>query len=141
MLGLDQLTEGLLVSLAAATGVSRPAQPGSAAEAKQLAALAALVALASGSEAGFLGSGWLIVLRTLSALDSLKVAPASLPFTSSRVLWIRLRDRLRDWLGMAGVVPAVLAASTAESPTLFITFDRPVFWAAGRFLTGSPHCM
>jgi len=73
MLGLDALTDSLVASLAAATGVQNPSPEGSAWEAKELAALSTLVGLASGEEAGFLGSGWVTVLRTLSALDLLKV--------------------------------------------------------------------
>lgn len=72
MLGLDQLADALLDSLAAATGVDQPSPEGSVAEAKELAALSALVHLASSPEAGFLGSGWLVILRTLSSLDLLK---------------------------------------------------------------------
>lgn len=72
MLGLDQLTDALVDSLAAASGVDKPSPEGSAAEAKDLAALSALVNLASSPEAGFLGSGWVTVLRTLSSLDLLK---------------------------------------------------------------------
>jgi len=75
MLGLDTLTDSLVASLAAATGVQNPSPEGSSGEAKELAALSTLVGLASGEEAGFLGSGWVTVLRTLSALDLLKVPP------------------------------------------------------------------
>ena len=73
MLGLDSLSDDLLAALAACAGVEAPAAPGSPAEAKQLASLARLVALAGGREAGFLGGGWVTVLRLLSALDLLKV--------------------------------------------------------------------
>lgn len=73
MLDLDQLTDGLLNSLTAAAAILEPAPLGSAAEAKQLAALSALVSIASGQEAGFLGGGWVTLLRALSNLDLLKV--------------------------------------------------------------------
>lgn len=59
-------------ALAAASGISSPAEPGSNLEAKQVTALAVLVSLAGGPEAGLLGSGWVIVLRTLSQLDTLQ---------------------------------------------------------------------
>lgn len=74
MLDLDQVTEGLLTSLAEGASVLKPAPPGSAAEAKQLAALATLFSVASGAEASFLGGGWVVVLRTLSELDLLRVS-------------------------------------------------------------------
>ena len=130
MLGLDQLTEGLLVSLAAATGVSRPAQPGSAAEAKQLAALAALVALASGGEAGFLGSGWLIVLRTLSALDSLKVAPAPLCFHLAECCVYQTAGLAQ---GMGGESPSSSAGHEGCFPKSVPHLRRLVLWTADRF--------
>lgn len=72
-LDLDQLTDGLLTSLTAAASILQPAPLGSADEAKQLAALSALVSIACGQNAGFLGGGWVTVLRALSALDLLKV--------------------------------------------------------------------
>lgn len=72
MLGLDQLADSLIASLASATGVDKPSSEGSAGEAKELAALSALVTLASSREAGFLGSGWVTILRTLSSLDLLR---------------------------------------------------------------------
>lgn len=59
-------------ALAAASGISSPAEPGSPLEAKQMAALAVLVSVAGGPEAGLLGSGWVVVLRTLSQLDTLQ---------------------------------------------------------------------
>lgn len=91
MLGLDKLSEALVDSLAAASGVESPSPEGSAAEAKELAALASLISLASSREAGFLGSGWVTVLRTLSSLDLLKVG-----FLDERRIWISfpLCDRL-----------------------------------------------
>lgn len=51
----------------------QPAQQGSAAEAKQLAALQTLVGIASRDDAGFLGTGWMTILRTFSQLDLLRV--------------------------------------------------------------------
>lgn len=74
VLGLDQLTDSLVASLAAGSGVQRPSPAGSAAEAKEVAALSALVTLAASKEAGFLGTAWVTIMRTLSALDLLKVA-------------------------------------------------------------------
>ncbi|KAL0043362.1 hypothetical protein WJX79_002614 [Trebouxia sp. C0005] len=71
-LGLERLTESLVDALALAAGVSKPAQPGTPAEAKQVAALEALLQLAMGPRAGLLGSGWVLVLRTLSALQALQ---------------------------------------------------------------------
>ncbi len=73
-LGLERLTESLVDALAQAAGVSKPAQPGTPAEAKQVAALEALLQLAMGPRAGLLGSGWVLVLRTLSALQALQVS-------------------------------------------------------------------
>ena len=73
MLDLDQLTDGLLASLTAAAAILEPAALGSTGEALQLAALSTLVSIASGPEAGFLGGGWVTVLRALSTLDLLKV--------------------------------------------------------------------
>ena len=69
-----RLTESLVDALAQAAGVSKPAQPGTPAEAKQVAALEALLQLAMGPRAGLLGSGWVLVLRTLSALQALQVS-------------------------------------------------------------------
>lgn len=76
-LGLEKLTEALVGALAEAAGVSKPAQPGTPAEAKQVAALEALLQLATGPRAGLLGTGWVLVLRTLSALEALQVSHAS----------------------------------------------------------------
>ena len=73
-LGLERLTEALIGALAEAAGVSQPAQPGTPAEAKQVAALEGLLQLATGPRAGLLGSGWVLVLRTLSALEALQVS-------------------------------------------------------------------
>lgn len=73
IVGLENLCENLIAALATATGVHTPAPPGSPAESKQVAALAALVALAAGPEAALLGSGWVIILRTLSAVEALQV--------------------------------------------------------------------
>ena len=75
-LGLERLTEALIGALAEAAGVSQPAQPGTPAEAKQVAALEGLLQLATGPRAGLLGSGWVLVLRTLSALEALQVSQA-----------------------------------------------------------------
>lgn len=51
------------------------ALPGTAAnDAKRVAALERLIALANGPSASFLGSGWVRILRTLSALDALVVS-------------------------------------------------------------------
>jgi hypothetical protein len=86
MVGLDKLCEDLVAALAGATGVHAPAQPGSPEEPKQVAALAALVSLAAGPEAALLGSGWVTILRVLSALEALQV---------SRVrVWIRVLARV-----------------------------------------------
>ena len=63
----------LIGALAEAAGVSQPAPPGTPAEAKQVAALEGLLQLAMGPRAGLLGSGWVLVLRTLSALEALQV--------------------------------------------------------------------
>ncbi|DBA73285.1 hypothetical protein WJX77_003623 [Trebouxia sp. C0004] len=76
-LGLERLTESLVDALAQAAGVSKPAQPGTPAEAKQVAALEALLQLAMGPRAGLLGSGWVLVLRTLSALQALQASFAA----------------------------------------------------------------
>lgn len=76
-LGLERLTESLVDALAQAAGVSQPAQPGTPAEAKQVAALEALLQLAMGPRAGLLGSGWVLVLRTLSALEALQTTYAA----------------------------------------------------------------
>ena len=73
-LGLEKLTEALIGALGEAAGVSQPAHPGTPAEAKQVAALEGLLQLAIGPRAGLLGSGWVLVLRTLSALEALQVA-------------------------------------------------------------------
>lgn len=72
-LGLEKLTEALVGALAEAAGVTHPAPPGTPAEAKQVAALEGLLQLAMGPRAGLLGSGWVLVLRTLSALEALQV--------------------------------------------------------------------
>lgn len=72
-LGLDKLTEQLVGAVAQAAGVSEPAQPGTPAEAKQVVALETLLQVASGPRAGLLGSGWVLLLRTLSSLESLQV--------------------------------------------------------------------
>lgn len=76
-LGLERLTESLVDALAQAAGVSKPAQPGTPAEAKQVAALEALLQLAMGPRAGLLGSGWVLLLRTLSALQALQASFAA----------------------------------------------------------------
>lgn len=49
-----------------------PAEAGSRLEEKEVATLAMLVNIASAPEAGLLGSGWVIVLRTLSQIDALQ---------------------------------------------------------------------
>lgn len=72
LLQLEPLCEALVASLAAAAAVEAPPPPQSAAEAKAAAVLSKLVALGSCSEAGGLGPGWLILLRTLSRLESLQ---------------------------------------------------------------------
>ncbi|KAL3134912.1 hypothetical protein ABBQ32_007876 [Trebouxia sp. C0010 RCD-2024] len=82
-LGLEKLTEALVGALAEAAGVSQPAPPGTPAEAKQVAALEALLQLAMGPRGGLLGSGWVLVLRTLSALEALQ---ASFAASSSQTL-------------------------------------------------------
>ncbi|KAF8064597.1 BIG3 [Scenedesmus sp. PABB004] len=79
VLGLDSLCEGCVAALAERCGVFDPAPAGSAAEAKQLAALQALLGLTAGPEASFLGSGWVVVLRCISALDALKVRLSEAP--------------------------------------------------------------
>ncbi|KAK9904753.1 hypothetical protein WJX75_001787 [Coccomyxa subellipsoidea] len=76
VVGLDRLCEDLIAALAAAAGAHTPAPPGSPAEPKQVAALAALVSLGVGPSAALIGSGWVIILRTLSAVDALQ---ANLP--------------------------------------------------------------
>lgn len=43
-------------------------------DAKRVAALERLTELASGPSASFLGSGWVRILRTLSALEALVVS-------------------------------------------------------------------
>ena len=59
---------------AGAAIVSSPTAAGTAInDAKRVAALERLVALANGPAASFLGSGWVRILRTLSALDALMV--------------------------------------------------------------------
>lgn len=91
-LGLEKLTEALIGALAEAAGVSQPAAPGTPAEAKQVAALEGLLQLAMGPRAGLLGSGWVLVLRTLSALEALQVR---LMFISHNTLpWITVDDLL-----------------------------------------------
>lgn len=74
VVGLDKRCDDLIAALAAAAGVHVPAPPGSPAEQKQVAALAALVALARGPSAALIGSGWVTILRTLSALEALQVS-------------------------------------------------------------------
>lgn len=73
VVGLDRLCEDLIAALAAAAGAHTPAPSGSPAESKQVAALAALVSLGVGPSAALIGSGWVIILRTLSAVDALQV--------------------------------------------------------------------
>ena len=86
-LGLERLTESLVDALAQAAGVSKAAQPGTPAEAKQVAALEALLQLAMGPRAGLLGSGWVLVLRTLSALQALQVsAQGRVCFASAKII-------------------------------------------------------
>ena len=73
LLRLESICEALVAGLAAAAGLAAPAPHSSAAEAKQVAALSKLIALGSCSEAGMLGvPSWLILLRTLSQLESLQ---------------------------------------------------------------------
>ena len=86
-LGLESVTESLIEVLAQAAGVSQPAQPGTPAEAKQVAALEALLQLAMGPRAGLLGSGWVLVLRTLSALEALQVRGV---FRMHAELWLSM---------------------------------------------------
>ena len=82
MLGLDAVGDALVggltdtAALMASTPEAdpAPAQAGNAvSDAKRVAALERLVSLANGPAASFLGSGWVRILRTLSALDSLMV--------------------------------------------------------------------
>lgn len=80
MLGLDSVGEAMVSSLADAAALSGEAEQSSPAagnavlDGKRLAALQKLVELANGPAASFLGSGWVRILRTLSALDSLVVS-------------------------------------------------------------------
>lgn len=79
VVGLDRLCEDLIAALAAAVGAHMPATPGSPGEQKQVAALAALVSLAAGPSAALIGSGWVTILRTLSAIDALQVSFSIFP--------------------------------------------------------------
>lgn len=72
LLRLESICEALVSGLAAAAGLAAPAPHSSAGEAKQVAALSKLVSLGSCSEAGMLGSSWLVLLRALSQLERLQ---------------------------------------------------------------------
>ena len=54
----------------------------------QLDLLISLVQIAGGAEAGLLGGGWIVVLRTLSTLEALQVGGACI---------LELSCRLQQW--------------------------------------------
>ncbi|KAK9788000.1 hypothetical protein WJX73_004027 [Symbiochloris irregularis] len=80
LLGLDAVGEAMVGGLTDAAALHGPSvhsnsntvpQPSSVSDAKRVAALERLVELANGPSASFLGSGWVRILRTLSALEAL----------------------------------------------------------------------
>ena len=85
LLRLEALCETLVASLAAAARLVSPPPPQSSEEARQVAVVARLIALGSCSEAGALGSAWVVILRALSELESLKASltPGSSGTTTS----------------------------------------------------------
>ena len=74
LLRLEALCESFVVGLANAAGLRRPAAPGTSKEAQQVAALSRLVWLGSCSEAGSLGSAWIVIFRVLSDLEALRLS-------------------------------------------------------------------
>ncbi|KAL4515001.1 hypothetical protein Ndes2526B_g03682 [Nannochloris sp. 'desiccata'] len=73
LLRLENLCETLVAGLAAAARLGAPAPPHTPEEARQVASLSRLISLGSCSEAGALGSAWVIILRALSELEALKL--------------------------------------------------------------------
>ncbi len=73
VLGLDAQCETCASALAAHCGLWAPAPRSSPAEEKQLAALRVLLGLAAVPEAAYLGSAWVVLLRAVSGLQTLKV--------------------------------------------------------------------
>ena len=69
--GASQVCERAVGVLAAACKVESPGAHMSSQEAKQLAALKTLLSLTSMPDVGSLGSAWVVLLRTVSALNSL----------------------------------------------------------------------
>lgn len=72
LLRIEPLCETLVSGLAEAAALESPAPPRSAAEARHVAALARLTAIGTSSDAGALGSAWVVIFRVLSELEALK---------------------------------------------------------------------
>jgi len=83
LLRLEHLCESLVAALAAAARLGAPAPPHTPEEARQVACLSRLISLGSCSEAGALGSAWVIILRVLSELEALKLNLTSSSSSSS----------------------------------------------------------
>ncbi len=83
LLRLENLCESLVTGLAAAARLASPAAPHTPEEARQVASLSRLISLGSCSEAGALGSAWVIILRALSELEALRLNLTSTSSTSS----------------------------------------------------------
>ena len=103
LLWLEGLTENLVEGLATAAGfglwdrnfsIPTCPSPGSPEEARNVAALSRLMSIGSSKEAGLLGSGWVVIFRILSGLESLKqdLSPTmEEPFSPSsfKMKWIK----------------------------------------------------
>jgi len=72
LLRLEHLCESLVAGLAESARLGAPAPPHTPEEARQVASLSRLISLGSCSEAGALGSAWVVILRALSELETSK---------------------------------------------------------------------
>ena len=70
-LGLEELAQSLMSSLADCSGVYAPVTAADAEASRQLLSLQALLEVASGPFAGHMGRSWVTVLKHVSALDKL----------------------------------------------------------------------
>jgi hypothetical protein len=127
LLRLEVLCESLVAGLAAAARLGSPAAPHSPEEARQVASLSRLLSLGSCSEAGALGSAWVIILRALSELEALKT---NLTSTNSTAMVLPSAAAASDTFAPRPTTsPTILSGSTTTSmmamPTTTSTATDP----------------
>ncbi|KAK9804748.1 hypothetical protein WJX72_003264 [[Myrmecia] bisecta] len=127
VLGLDALCEAFVATLAELAAVTAPAIAPGNEEAKQVAALKALVDLAVGPEASLLGSGWVVVMRTLSNLEALQVQ-----------LMQRASEKLQASIAANPTAARLVQASMASAHSSSMT-DSPATTPVAPTFTGNPH--